>query len=256
MQAATPEDPLNGVTAGTYNGNTAGEFAGYTTSIIANRSIAWLKTVAKGPDPFFLAVAPKAPHVAATPAPWYLQGTFIDALSAPRDPAYNASKEILSQHHWLIAQQDIITQEQGVEIDNLFRDRWRCLLSVDDAVAGVMQALEDLGVLDNTYLFFTSDHGYNLGQHRLPSCKLNVCVRAACVLLFVLPTRCAYELLCASCVAHSFCLLSLLAFFAHAAPLLTRTLCAALLSPLALFTFAQIHFTRHRSSAETTTTYD
>lgn len=29
-------------------------------------------------------------------------------------------------------------------------------------------------MLDNTYWFVTSDHGYNLGQHRLPSCKLNV----------------------------------------------------------------------------------
>jgi N-acetylglucosamine-6-sulfatase len=42
----------------------------------------------------------------------------------------------------------------------LFRDRWRSLLSVDDAVVGVMQALADLSVLDNTFMFFTSDHGY------------------------------------------------------------------------------------------------
>ena len=102
-------------------------------------------------------------------------GTFIDALSSPRDPAYNASKELLADHHWLIAQQDIITEQQGQQIDHLFRDRWRALLSVDDAVVGVMSALDELGVLDNTFMFFTSDHGYNLGQHRLPSCKLNVC---------------------------------------------------------------------------------
>merc|ERR1719253_324317 len=37
-----------------------------------------------------------------------------------------------------------------------------------------MSALKDLDVLDSTYIFVTSDHGYNLGQHRLPSCKLNV----------------------------------------------------------------------------------
>ena len=56
--------------------------------------------MAKGPKPFFFAVAPKAPHVAATPAPWYVTGTYIDRLSAPRDPAFNASKELLAQHHW------------------------------------------------------------------------------------------------------------------------------------------------------------
>ena len=197
------EPALYGGKTGSYKANTAGEFAGYTTSIIANRSIAWLHEVAKGPKPFFFAVAPKAPHVAATPAPWYLTGTYIDQLSAPRDPAFNASKELLADHHWLISQQDIITTEQGEAIDHLFRDRWRSLLSVDDAVVGVMAALEQLDVLENTFMFFTSDHGYNvsaitplcpvslchlpvhlsqqlvivclqLGQHRLPSCKLNV----------------------------------------------------------------------------------
>jgi hypothetical protein len=78
-------DAYSGGKPGTYKANTAGgEFAGYTTSVIANKSIAWLHKVAKGPDPFFFAVAPKAPHVAATPAPWYLTGTFIDALVRPQ----------------------------------------------------------------------------------------------------------------------------------------------------------------------------
>tara|TARA_B110001452_G_scaffold234810_1_gene213318 strand:- start:85 stop:1779 length:1695 start_codon:yes stop_codon:yes gene_type:complete len=160
--------------AGTYRANTNGEHAGYTTSLIANYSIAWLRTVAAGDKPWMVTVAPKACHVAAEPAPWYRRGTYIDALAAPRTPAYNASKEQLAGHHHLIANQDMITPEQGVFIDGLFRDRWRTLLSVDDAVAGVVAAVRSLGAFDSTYFLVTSDHGYNLGQHRLPSCKLNV----------------------------------------------------------------------------------
>lgn len=38
----------------------------------------------------------------------------------------------------------------------------------------MVSTIEELGVLNNTYFLVTSDHGYNLGQHRLPSCKLNV----------------------------------------------------------------------------------
>lgn len=157
---------------GTYKADTTGEFAGYTTSIIANKSIEWLKGVADGPQPFFLAVASKGPHVPSTPAPWY-RSAFSDH-KAPRTPDYNASKEQLADHHWLIAQQGPITSEQGDEIDELFRNRWRTLLSIDDAIEGMIATLDDLGVLDSTYFFITSDHGYNLGQHRLPSCKLNV----------------------------------------------------------------------------------
>ena len=159
---------------GSYVANTNGEHAGYTTSLIANYSIAWLHTVATSSKPWMVTVAPKACHVAAEPAPWYKRGTYIDTLAAPRTPAYNASKEQLADHHHLIANQDIITPEQGQFIDGLFRDRWRTLLSVDDAVAGVVAAVRSLGAFDNTYFLVTSDHGYNLGQHRLPSCKLNV----------------------------------------------------------------------------------
>ena len=51
--------------------------------------------------------------------------------------------------------------------------RYRCkaLLSVDDAYAGILDALDDLKVADKTYVLVTSDHGYNLGQHMLPSNK-------------------------------------------------------------------------------------
>ena len=160
--------------AGKYKADTNGEFAGYTTSIIANKSIAWIRKVAKLGKPFFVAVAAKAPHVPATPAVWYETGTFIDDLEAPRTRDYNASAEDLAGHHELIAKQPPITTSQAVEIDDLFRNRWRALLSVDDAIAAVHATLVELDILKNTYWFTTSDHGYQLGQHRLPSCKLNV----------------------------------------------------------------------------------
>jgi arylsulfatase A-like enzyme len=35
-------------------------------------------------------------------------------------------------------------------------------------VARLLDALNSAGKLDNTYIFFTSDNGYHLGEHRLP----------------------------------------------------------------------------------------
>lgn len=58
---------LPGAQNGTYKANTNGEFAGYTTAVIANKSIEWVKRVAKGNKPFMVTVASKAPHVPATP---------------------------------------------------------------------------------------------------------------------------------------------------------------------------------------------
>ena len=51
----------------------------------------------------------------------------------------------------------------------------RCLtlLGVDDTVAELSAVLDELGVADSTYFIFSSDHGYNLGHHRLPDNKFN-----------------------------------------------------------------------------------
>ena len=50
--------------------------------------------------------------------------------------------------------------EQADTIDELFRNRWRTLVSVDDAIAAMVQTITDLDLIDSTYFFSTSDHGY------------------------------------------------------------------------------------------------
>ena len=50
--------------------------------------------------------------------------------------------------------------------DKAFRGRWATLKSVDDLVSDVVDALKDTDKLDNTYIIFTSDHGYHAGQFR------------------------------------------------------------------------------------------
>ena len=40
-------------------------------------------------------------------------------------------------------------------------------------VAEISNALDDLKVAEHTYFIYSSDHGYNLGHHRLPDNKFN-----------------------------------------------------------------------------------
>ncbi|CAG0926099.1 unnamed protein product, partial [Notodromas monacha] len=71
--------------------------------------------------------------------------------------------------HWLLRQGPHPLPAGVVdEVDEFFRDRWRSLLSVDDLVSDVYNSLAEKGMIDNTFIVFTSDHGYHLGQFSQP----------------------------------------------------------------------------------------
>jgi arylsulfatase A-like enzyme len=56
-------------------------------------------------------------------------------------------------------------------MQDLYRDRLRSMLAVDEMVGRLMDALEESGELDDTYVFFTSDNGWHAGEHRLTTGK-------------------------------------------------------------------------------------
>ena len=55
--------------------------------------------------------------------------------------------------------------------DEFYRSRLRALQGVDELVDAIVELLKGHGILDNTYLIYSSDNGYHIGQHRLPPGK-------------------------------------------------------------------------------------
>ena len=139
----------------------------YLTSLIGNATIDFVQSSLEKGEPFFVYVAPHAPHVPATPAPWY-QDKF-EGMKAPRTPNWNYSA---TDHHYVIRSQQPISAKVENESDSLFVNRWRSLLSVDDITKELLKTLDKYNATENTFFIHTSDHGFNLGQLRLPSCKL------------------------------------------------------------------------------------
>lgn len=109
-------------------------------------------------------LSPPAPHSPWTAAPQY-QGAF-NGTKAPRDGSFNKPGK---DKHWLLRQALNPMSDTSIAfLDDAFRKRWQTLLSVDDMVEKVVKKLEDLQLLNNTYIFYTSDHGFHSGQFSLP----------------------------------------------------------------------------------------
>mmetsp|Transcript_59848 Transcript_59848/g.165550 ORF Transcript_59848/g.165550 Transcript_59848/m.165550 type:complete len:558 (+) Transcript_59848:34-1707(+) len=142
--------------------------AGYGTSTIGNKTIEWIQSLQEAPEwrPFFLYFAPHAPHSPATPAPWYRDA--CPGTASPRTPSFGWSTP---EFHNLVSRQPPFNAQDVQAIDLLARKRCQSLLSVDDSYAAIHEAIGVMGQLSNTYFLVTSDHGYNLGHHRLPSDK-------------------------------------------------------------------------------------
>jgi N-acetylglucosamine-6-sulfatase len=139
----------------------------YLTDVIAGHATGFIRRSAAAGEPFFLYLATYAPHKPATPAPRH--ANLFPGLKAPRTPSFNEAD--VRDKPEKIRKLARLTAHDLEAIDALYRRRMQSLQAVDEAVAAVVQALEETGQLDNTYVFFTSDNGFHMGQHRLKAGK-------------------------------------------------------------------------------------
>eukprot|EP00947_MAST-08B_sp_MAST-8B-sp1_P002917 g2917.t1 len=126
----------------------------YQTAQIGNRSLEFIEYAVGAGRPFVAYLGPHAPHYSADAPPWATD-LFSDK-SAPRTPAYNTSEGQLHKARH-VAQNPALDDTAALWIDRHFRDRWRSIVGVDDMLSLVLDRLEGLGVLNNTYVFYTSE---------------------------------------------------------------------------------------------------
>ena len=137
----------------------------YLTDLLANDSVAYIEKQTKDDSPFFMVVATPAPHEPWTYKPEY--ANLYENVTAPRE---NKQWDVhRADAHWVVRNAPNPMSNISVNwADNAFRSRWRALKSVDDLVQNVYDALNRTGLLDSTYIIFSSDHGYHTGQFSLP----------------------------------------------------------------------------------------
>ncbi|KAI8717615.1 Sulfatase domain-containing protein [Fusarium sp. LHS14.1] len=163
----------------------------YNTDDLAGRTINYIRKAHSAGKPFFIGSAPIAPHTEVIPKPGSYTGNvslddpafqpevtppkpaprhtnMFANLKVPRTPDFNPEKP--SGVHW-VAKLPRLNQSDIDYNDEFFRLRLQSLQAVDEMFERIVKELESLDILDNTYIIYTSDNGYHIGQHRLPPGK-------------------------------------------------------------------------------------
>lgn len=115
-----------------------------------------------GSNPFMMEVATFAPHSPFTPAP--RNANDFPGLEEPRDPSFNTNN--VDAPAWL-GQRAALGPTQVATIDAIYRKRAQAVEAVDKLVADTEATLAAEHLTKNTYIVFSSDNGFHLGQHRL-----------------------------------------------------------------------------------------
>jgi N-acetylglucosamine-6-sulfatase len=140
----------------------------YVTDVQSREIQSFIDASIVARKPFFAYVAPKPPHEPAIPAPRHANA--FDGEKAPRLPSFN--EEDVRDKPPSIRSLPVLSQNQIAQIDSHHEKRVESMQSVDELVEAVVDKLQSHGALDNTYVVFTSDNGYHLGEHRIKLSKL------------------------------------------------------------------------------------
>ena len=153
--------------------------------MLTRKAVDFVDRRAPKAQPFFLWLTYTAPHIgepdpnpnppfncgdAAKPAPRHAHA--FDSEPLPKPPNFNEAN--VSDKPAAIRNLPRLSAGQIADIQRKYRCELESLLSVDEGVKKVVQALRATGELDNTLIVYTSDNGYFHGEHRLPKYKRHI----------------------------------------------------------------------------------
>ncbi|QDU79921.1 Arylsulfatase [Polystyrenella longa] len=177
---------------------------GYTTDIITDLALDFLKEKRDVSKPFMVMYQHKAPHRNWQPAPEYLHKyddvtiqeppTLFDDYATRGRPAREQEMSIandLNEKDLKLVPPDNLTESQlqawnaayepkneafraqnlkGKELvrwkyQRYMKDYLRCIASMDDNIGRVLDYLDESGLAENTIVIYSSDQGFYLGEH-------------------------------------------------------------------------------------------
>ncbi len=148
------------------------QFEGYTTDVLTEQALTWLRGRGRGVDePFFMVLSHKAVHAEFIPAPRH-EGRYADvAIPYPVTMA-NTAANYRNRPHWVRAQRQSwhgvdFMYHGAMDFDEFYRAYAETLLAMDEGVGRVLDFLEESGLDESTLVLYMGDNGFLLGEHGL-----------------------------------------------------------------------------------------
>ena len=141
------------------------------TDELTDYAINWMTKERDASKPFFLYLSHKAVHSDPLPPPRYLhqydKTNFALPASAADTPENRAGKP-----RWVYEQRNTwhgidFMYHTDMKMNDYLRYYYATLSAVDDSVGRIMAYLKKAGLEKDTLVVFTSDNGYQIGEHGL-----------------------------------------------------------------------------------------
>jgi N-acetylglucosamine-6-sulfatase len=148
-------------------------FRGYTTDILTDRALEWLK--ARDAKPFFLYLSYKAVHYPFLPSPRH-HGRYEKAQIKYPDTMALTEENYQTQPHWVRErrygihgidhmQTGPFDNDPVPSFDDLYHRFCETVHGLDENIGRVLKHLDQAGLADSTLVIYMGDNGFALGEH-------------------------------------------------------------------------------------------
>lgn len=138
------------------------------SEVVADDALDFLDKAGKSENPFFMYVAFNAPHDPRQSPEEYVNMYPVDDIRVPLSflPEYPYKDEIGCSEN--LRDEKLAPFPRTEYSIKVHRQEYYAIISHMDAQVGrILEALDQSGMADETYIFFSADHGLSVGHHGL-----------------------------------------------------------------------------------------
>ncbi|WP_136464785.1 sulfatase-like hydrolase/transferase [Flagellimonas onchidii] len=138
------------------------------SEVLKDHSLEFIADAVRKEDPFFMYVAFNAPHDPRQSPQSFLDKYNLNDIPLPKNwlPEYPYKESI--GNSVLVRDEALAPYPRtSFAIKTHLKEYYAIITHLDEQIGKIFDALEASGKADNTYIFFTGDHGLSVGHHGL-----------------------------------------------------------------------------------------